>query len=318
MKNRIDFQKLFEDSKNELDFIINKNNEITENDFLKIISSLSLHKSFFILENNTYNFEEISKLFRTWEDELKNSFSNDKLEFQKTFNCYVLLIEVLTELTKYFSTNIEKRNLIDTFFQYIKETLNMTKYLVPLEKEHIDILNNIIGEQLYYYTHLVHITTNNKDIDYLFDEYALSFERIVHGYELSLSTNFGNQKDKNKTIEYYLFINNASFFLLKMIHKIKHLNPNVNFYSKNRFKESVDMFHHFSSMHKNFDAETLDDFYDVLFKEFKKSCNQLNTKLNYNIINEKIKLLSLNIDEYKQLIDIISSINHKETAGKTE
>lgn len=313
MDNSIDFQKLFVNSKNELDTILKKS-DVTEHDFLELVTKLSLDKNFFILENDKYNFEELSKLFRAYEEELKESFLNDKILFEKILNCYVLLLETFTQLLKHFSTDAKRRVVIDTFFQYIKETLNMVKFLTPLEQKHINLLNNIIGEQLYYYTHFVHIEAKNEDIHYLFDKYLLYFEKIVHGFELSQSTNFGNMKEEE--VEYNIFINNSSFLLLKMIHKIKHSNSSMDFYTNRSFKEIVDLFHSLSKSHKNLASDTLDDFYDLLYKEFEASCKQLSRKLNYNIIDEKISLLELNTDEYKQLIDIISTINHKETAGK--
>jgi hypothetical protein len=42
-----------------------------------------------------------------------------------------------------------------------------------------------------------------------------------------------------------------------------------------------------------------------LIEEFLSSNKYLNNNKQYNVLDEKIKLLQINTDEYKQLIDII-------------
>ncbi|WP_072679598.1 hypothetical protein [Arcobacter sp. LA11] len=307
MINNICTEKLYLSTKKQFEDLI-YTKEQTEGDLLNIIKKLDFSKNFAIFQENNYNFDEVSNLFRFYEDELKSSFFEDKNLFKIEFKCYILLIKTFTELCITFATNKERRKHIDSFFQILKESKNLLKFFIPLEEKDIKTINNLIGEQLYYFSHIQYIHTKDKELDYIFEEYYLNLERQIHGYELSLSTNFGNKELNNKDIEYMIFINNSSFLLLKMIHKLNYYKPQIKFFENDKFKKVLSLFHKISLSHKESDSNTIEQFEKTLTSEFLESTKYLKKHKNHNMKKEKVQLLQLNTDEYKQLIDIILSL----------
>lgn len=309
MKNNIYVENLYHIAKKQFEELLEAKVQ-TEDDLINIIKTLKISNNFNIFYKNNYNFAEISNLLRFYEHELKSSFHDNKPLFNIKFKCYVLLIKVFTQLCITFATNKTKRPLIDSFFQLLKESKNMLKFIIPLEETYIKTLNNLIGEQLYYYSHIQYIYTKDKELDYIFEEYYLNLEKQLHGYELSLSTNFGDKEFTNKEIEHMIFINNSSFLLLKMIHKLNYYKPNINMFQNNKFKNILKLFHKISKFHKNTVSGEIKEFESTLIAEFHNSCNYLRNHKNYDMAEEKIKLLQLNTDEYKQLTDIIMSLKN--------
>lgn len=309
MENNIYIEDLYHLAKKQFKELVYSNKQ-TEDDLLDIINILKISKDFNIFYKNNYNFTEISNLFRFYEDELKSSFLDNKPLFDIKFKCYILLIKVFTELCITLTTNLDKRAQIDTFLQLLKESKNMLKFFIPLEQKHIKILNNIIGEQLYYFSHIQYIHTKNKELDYIFEEYYMNLEKQLHGYQLSLSSDFGDNELTNKDIEYMILINNSSFLLLKMIYKLNYYKPNIKFFENNKFKNIITLFHEISLFSKNIISNSMEEFESTLIREFHNSMNYLKIYKKLDMVEEKVKLLRLNTDEYKQLIDIILSLKN--------
>ena len=307
MKNNDYLMKLYNLSKNSIDSLISNKN-FTEEEILIIIKSLSLGGNFLIFEKNNYNMDQISKLFKFYEEELKSSFIDDKTAFEMKFKCYLLLIELFTGLCTLFSYKKEKRVLINEIFQILKESNNMLKLFIPFDKKDIKILNNLIGQQLYYYTHIQYIKTKDKEINYILQEYLLNLERILHGYELSFDSEFGEDNHTKQEAEEMIFINNSSFLLLKMIHKLDFYMPNTKYVENPYFIKIINFFKEISKLNINSHITTLEVFEESLLEEFSNSAKYLEKNKSYYMFDEKIKLLQLNTDEYKQLIDIILSL----------
>lgn len=309
MKNNIDTQKLYNQLEIEASSLI-YSNKVTEASLLKIINSLMLNQTFEIIHKNNYNLEHISNLFRFYEHELKSSFLEDKKEFNIKFKCYILLVRIFTELCSLFSTCIKKRSYINNFMQLLKESNNMLKFSVPLEKNEILILNNLIGEQLYLFSHIQYINTKNKQVKYIFEEYYLNLENIIHGYDLSLSTKFANSPYIDEQAEYMIFLNNATFLLLKMIFKLKYHLPNTKHFEHKEFLQIIELFHKISIIDKDKILPTVCTFQKLLLDNFLRSSEYLDISKGYNLIDKKIGLLKLNTDEYKHLIDIIIDLKN--------
>jgi hypothetical protein len=280
-----------------------------EKNILDIINQLTFNKTFKFLNNEEYLLNEISALLRFYEKTLHSSFSVNKTLFEIQFKCYILVIRLFTELCRFFSTHKNKRHKIEIFFQLLKESKTMLKFMLPLDKKHITIINNIIGEHLYYFSHIQYIDIENKNINYILEEYFLYCERMLHGYELSLTSNFGDNELTNKDIEYAIFINNLSFLLLKMIHNINYSKKEIIFCENNNLINILMFYKKVSLFHKNISFEDINSFENSLIKEFKESANYLLKSNSHDMFKEKIDLLQLDTDEYKQLIDII--INSK-------
>ena len=304
MKSNIELEKLYLSSNDKLTKLITSEKFI-EKDLINIISDLYLDKEFTIFEKNNYNLDSISNLFRFYEEELTTTFNDDKIKFHLLFKIYLLILELFTYLCTFFATNKEKRILIDKFFQILKESKSMLKFFIPFEEKELKVLNNIIGEQLYYFTHIQYIHIKDKSLDYIFEEYFLNCEKMFHGFELSLLSDFGENKYKNKDTEEMIFLNNLSFLLLKMIHKLNCYYKNVEYFENKKFQEILKFFIDKSKIKKRNLIKSKKDFEDMLIKEFIFSSNFLRDKKNYDMYDEKLKLLALNTDEYKELIDII-------------
>lgn len=254
---------------------------------------------------------EISKLFNFHINQLRYSFNDNKSLFYLRFKAYLLVIDSFTKLCLTFSTNKEKRALIDNILQILNESKSMLKLFVPLEENEIKILNNLIGQQLYYYTHINYIKVQNKEINYLLEEYHLNLEKIIHGYELSFESDFGNKsklKEIFKENEKMIFLNNASFLLLKMIYKFNYHMSEKKYNNNPNFIKIVNLFLEYSKLSKYKNIKTILEFEKVLIQEFENSARSLNNSDRIDVFDEKIKLLKVDTDEYKQLIDIIMDL----------
>lgn len=307
MKNNLNFDKTYNKAKKEF-LKLNSLDSFDYKNISDIINMLSFDSNIFIYSKNNFDFEEISKLLRFYEDMLTNSFFTHKLNFNIQFKSYILLIELFNKLCKLFSKDKEKRCLIEQIFQLLKESKNIVKMFTPLEKKDIKILNNYIGQQLYHYSHIQYISTKNKDLDYIFQEYYLNIEKILHGFELSVETNFADCKKTNQINEKMIFINNLSFLLLKMIHKLNYYHPSIDYFDNKYFRNILYFFKKLSLSHKEAVSIDINTFEKLLLNEFKSSSDFLLKELAIDMYNEKINLLRLNTDEYKQLIDIIVTL----------
>ncbi len=74
------------------------------------------------------------------------------------------------------------------------------------------------------------------------------------------------------------------------------------------FKTFCIFFRKLSIEHQQSSILNIKEFENILIEEFKNSSNFLLKNLNINMFDEKVKLLKLNTDEYKQLIDIITAL----------
>ncbi|RXJ91784.1 hypothetical protein CRV01_01450 [Arcobacter sp. CECT 8983] len=303
MKSIKNLTKLYENSKKNLKLILNSNH-IDAIKLVKLIDTLTFDNSFIIKKNTIYDLNEIAKIFRFYEELLKQSFQEDKNRFEIEFKLYLLLIKVFTELCNTFVNNKNKIPNIDNFFQILKESKNMLKLTVPLDSKHINILNNLIGEQLYYFSHIHYHDINEYPLDYTFEKYLLNLERMFHGFDLSLASNFGNKEFTNKEIELEILKNNASFLVLTLIHKIYKYKP-LDSFDNDKFKNIVEFY--INSFHKikNIDNYTIAHIEEVILRDFSSSNIYINKITKHDLLEQKLVLLKLYTDEYKQLIDMI-------------
>lgn len=73
-----------------------------EKQLLFLIQDLSFENSFSLSVNENYDINEVDKLFRYYEELLKNSFNQNKELFEIEFKLYLLIIKVFTELCNTF------------------------------------------------------------------------------------------------------------------------------------------------------------------------------------------------------------------------
>lgn len=280
-----------------------KNDLDCEENLLQILSKLSRKNNIKLFKDEIFDHDLAATLFREIEEELQNSFQEKN--YFEVFKKYALILDIFNSLCLCISTSKNKKENVKQIIETSKESINILKFTLALKEEEISILNNIIGRQLYYLTHITYVDITSKDIEYILDEYFMYLEKQLHGYELSHSSNFGCEKQTCKDIEKYILINNSSFLLLKMTYKLQHFKVHLDYKNNKRFHDIKELFTQISS--QDFEDSDIELFSSKVLNSFLKSGNLLKEIAEYNIINEKIKLLTLNTDEYKELVDIIIS-----------
>lgn len=222
-----------------LDFLLKSGSAIFFKEIISIINLLSRGNSYKIFENyNTYNYNEINNFFRDYEQELQKAINIDAELFNSIFNSYTCLLKVYTKLCVINSIDMKRKQTIFPIIEILTETINISKFTIKLEDENLKILNNILGQILYYFSHLPFVDSKGKDVNYLIDQYFLLFERISDGYNASKDTNFAgiyNSKDE----EYLRFRNNSSYLLLIMLKKLYQNFKLEEYFICNSFKKCM-------------------------------------------------------------------------------
>ena len=298
--------KLYEISINDLKSLLT-DSCVNEDKLIKLIDPLTFNEKFLIKNDTTYDINEISKIFRFYEKMLQQSFKENKEQFEIEFKLYILLIKVFTELCNTFKKDKEKRKVIDSFFQTLKESKNMLKLFLPLDIKHINILNNLIGEQLYYFSHINYHDFSSYPLEYSLEKYSLDLEKMFHGFDLSLSSNFGNKEFTNEDIEFTILKNNASFLLLTLTSKMRELESFENGIEQ-KFKNIIIFYKDGFKIENKEEENNIKTFENLLLNDFEESAKYIKKTTKHNLIEEKLELLRLDTDEYKQLIDIIIKI----------
>ena len=133
-----------------------------------------------ILESyNSYNFDSLSNLFRFYESRLKELFINDLKLFSLTFDSYIVLLRTITQLCSFNSIDIVAKKNIRFFIELMTETINISKFTIPLDEEKLNKLNNIQGKYLYYFSYLDEIKVEIEDLENTFKNYLLSLKKIL-------------------------------------------------------------------------------------------------------------------------------------------
>ncbi|TLP39461.1 hypothetical protein [Arcobacter arenosus] len=291
-----------------------KINEIeSEHEIISLIMKINMNQSLGTLNENTINAELISQIFRSNEDSLSKLLLIDQELFEIKFKLYIYLIDLFNQLCKIYSKNDSKRKLVEPIIEALIESKTFLKIKLQLNEEKINIINNHIGQARYKFSHLSYFEIEGKDIDYVFEYYQSKCEKIVHGFELSKDSSFLSYLKNDKEIEKNIFINNLSFLLLKMHYEIKYFHPKLKFWDNPYYKKIVDFFYESTNL-ENIDKSLEKNFEKLLVEEFIKTSFYLEAK-GISVIDEKIQLLQLNTDEYKQLIDIITSKINVDNAG---
>ena len=267
-----DLQKLIQNNgtfKTHLVANINKrlNNLLTDGsaiffkEIIAVINLLSLGEKFEIFVTyNQYDFDEISKLFRLYESLLQEEYLEDRFNFETTFECYLVLIKAYSQLCTINSTDVYRKKTINPIINVITETINMLKFTVALEEEHLNKLNNILGEILYFFSHLPYIDTKDKELYYLIDEFFLLLEKQTDGYMLSKEAEFGGDKD-NQQEKFLIFLNNSGYLLLTMLQKLKFNFADKDYFITRSFQKCLRLFsQNFPVMHVVEEQETLESF----------------------------------------------------------
>lgn len=262
MLNNLNFRAyLLVNIRTRMNNILSNNTTIIFKEIVTIVHLLSLGKEFEIFENyNFYNLENLAALFREYEETLKSISTNTSKEFNLVFEQYTILIEIINELCTINSTDIQRKKTINSLIELLTESINLVKFNCTLKEEQLNILNNILGKFLFYYSHIPFIKSFNKNAQYLIDEYKFNFEKICNGYHLSKNTQFGG--DENYKEYYKIYLNSLSILLCTLLHKLE------NHYTKEDY--SIDDFTEICELYEHEVKHTLDNDFNTI-EGFKKS-----------------------------------------------
>jgi len=300
-----DIAKVFIDNypfKNSLNKLLEKKLEnLIQNDsaiFFKDITSmihlLCLGEKYEIFKTyNSYDYDSISNLFRFYEDLLREQNESDQDLYDTTFDSYIILMKAYTQLCVINSTDLFRKKTINTIIDLMTETINMLKFSLPLDERKMNKINNILGEHLYYFAHVSYIKVNKEDIDYTLKEYYMYLERQIDGYTLSKNTNFGDELDKLKNIEFITFKNNTSYLLLTLLQKLNGAFRNEDYFENKNFQKLLNLYY------DNFALKTVD--FEIPSQEEEFKTNLVDSLLhNYQIDLQKAKTINHNtiIDDF--------------------
>lgn len=248
-----------------------------------LIHLLCLGKTYEIFNSyNSYNYDDISDLFRFYEDTLREQKEQKEL-FNTTFQSYIILLTVYTQLCVINATDIIRKKTINKIIDLMTETINMLKFSLVLEEKDMNKINNILGEHLYYFSHFSFITMNKEDIDYTFKEYYLCLERQTDGYNLAKSSNFGGASLHSKNEEFIIFKNNASFLLLTLLQKVDANFNNYDYFTNKNFLKIIELYY------ENFSLKTKEINIAKDIKVFKL---KLLNSLLYNYFTDSKEVLT--------------------------
>lgn len=166
------------------------------------------------------------------------------------------------KLYRYFKKKKTINPLVDT----ITETINMVKFNIKLNDEQINILNNILGKLLFFYSHIPYINTLNKNSQYLIDEFNFNFEKICNGYHLSKNTNFGGDNQEEKY--YKIFLNSITTILSTLIYKLEITYKYSDYNDIEKFRNILEIYDQ-EITHTNIEKfKTVEEFKIALLRNY--------------------------------------------------
>lgn len=228
-------------SKDNMHNILSDINTVIFKEIVTTVNLLSFGKDFKIFESyNSYNLENLGKLFREYEKKLATLQKSNTTDFIITFKHYTTLVEITNELCTINSTDVIRKKTINPLIDTLSETINLVKFNVKLDEEKINILNNMLGKLLFYYSHIPFINTINKDAQYLIDEFKFNFEKLADGYQLSKDTEFGG--DSNHENYYTIFLNSSTTIICTLLYKLEITYNYEEYNDIHKFKEITELY----------------------------------------------------------------------------
>ena len=307
---------LLQEIKNRMNKMLHDSSTIVFKELVTIVNLLSFGKDYEIFTTyNLYSIENISKLFRYYEDYLSNLELSNKEDFELTFNYYITLIETFNELCILNQTDVLRKKTIKGITEALTETINIIKYKLSLNDEKINTLNNILGKLLFYYAHIPFIEITNKELKYIIDEYNFLLEKLTDGYNLSKNTNFGNTSEINKKHYYLIYINSVSTLLLTLFYKLESkFEFKDDFYDLQKFTQIIEYYNENCTHIKAVDFSSLHEFKQHILNNYTYIYNSSveNTDISdYNqIIEELIKHKSMSSESMHMIRNIILYSNN--------
>ncbi len=234
-----------------------------------ITNLLSLGVIYHIFEDyNSYSMDELSKLFREYEMKMSMMFEESPENFHLTFSLYTKLLELLTSLCSINALDIHRKKTIPYIIELVTESINMLKFTVLLEEDKILILNNIQGQLMFRFAHINFVTIENKEFEFVLDEYVYLFERQISGFELCQDSDFGNVPERKE--DYFLhFLTNVSYLLLTMFSKLESGFSNKLDLENHKIENLIHLYKKYCSFfNKDLHIENIEHFRTLLLNNF--------------------------------------------------
>ncbi len=282
---------IYDDVKRRMNNIIIDNSTVMFKQLVLIVDLLSFGKNYEVFENyNFYNFENLNNLFRDYEEKLSEHMQdNDLAMFEITFKHYVILIEMLNELCTINSTDLLRKKTIKDIIETITQTINITKFKIALSEDKINILNNILGKLMFFYSHIPYITVDGKSVSYIIDEFRFNLEKIASGYELSKNTNFAGEE--KESAYYVVLVNSASTLLSNLIYKLENFYKKEEYSDIKMFNEILDLYEELIEHKTVSQIDNLDNLKNDLLDNYSYIYNSQNKKklLHFEIVDDFLK-----------------------------
>ena len=206
--------------------IVNDSSTLFFKEIISVVSLLCLGKKFDIfISYNSYDYDEISKLFREYESFLQNSYEKGIDSFMLDFSFYTTLLEAFNELCIINSMDLRKKTTINTIIELISETINMIKFQIPLEMKYIDLLSNLQGKFLLYYSHVPYISTHGLSKTEIINKFKLILEKQIDGFMIATHA----LSDADKTDYETTLLANSSYLFMLLIKKLESLQEKEPF-----------------------------------------------------------------------------------------
>ena len=214
---------------------------IKDINILSSISSLGF-KYKILNQSNDINLENLSKIFRAYENRLQDLFKNNAKLFDNTFNTYMILLKTLFKISTLKSIDILKNSEIHNIMELIVESVNIVKYNILLNNLQLSRINNLLGRYLYVFTHLEKIEVYPDDVFTTSMEFLSYFNRQEDGFELAKNNNFGFESEFDAQAEFLLYKSYSAIFILKLLKKLERAS-NLDFMKNPIFKKIIKSFY---------------------------------------------------------------------------
>lgn len=226
-----------------LSILLEDNNShiVKDINILSSISSLGF-KYKILNQSNDINLENLSKIFRAYENRLQDLFKNNAKLFDNTFNTYMILLKTLFKISTLKSIDILKNSEIHNIMELIVESVNIVKYNILLNNLQLSRINNLLGRYLYVFTHLEKIEVYPDDVFTTSMEFLSYFNRQEDGFELAKNNNFGFESEFDAQTEFLLYKSYSAIFILKLLKKLERAS-NLDFMKNPIFKKIIKSFY---------------------------------------------------------------------------
>ncbi len=211
---------ILEISEEKINHLLSDNNTIIYKEIVNIVNLLSFGKNYEIfISYNNYNLTKLEERFKDFENNLNELKENENL-FLTTFNLYICFIKTIVKLCVILSIDVHRKNIIENITETIQESINNIKYTIKLKDTHINLLNILLGDLLFNFSHIKYIDTKGKDITYLIEQFNFDLEKLHNGYLIHKKS----FEEKNHKL-YLSFLNSTSNLLSILIYKIEKEFP---------------------------------------------------------------------------------------------